>query len=226
MGLRSKKGNKLTLHSFLKMLRNPVYIGMVQSKKWRETRRGLHRPIVDERTFKNVQLILKGKKPIAAPYQRNRTEFPLRRFLRCSECVTPLTGGQSSSATGRKYAYYHCYKCRALKSLSTTEADQEFLKMLKRLRPDAAIVSKFPTILKDEWEKRTGDSAATVRKLKLDLQEKRSLQEKLVTAYLNRDKAILPVFEQMNSSNTFSQSRHSCEFCKRLLCACGYSVDA
>jgi hypothetical protein len=74
--------------------------------------------------------------------------------------------------------------------------------MLKRLRPDAAIVSKFPAILKEEWAKRTGDSAATVRKLKLDLQEKRSLQEKLLTAYLNKDKAILPFFEQMNDKFT------------------------
>jgi hypothetical protein len=72
--------------------------------------------------------------------------------------------------------------------------------MLKRLRPDAAMVSEFPAILKQEWAKRTGDNAATVRKLKLDLQEKRSLQEKLLTAYLNRDKAIMPVFEQMNNN--------------------------
>jgi hypothetical protein len=59
MGLRSKKGNKLKLSSFLKMLRNPVYIGMVRSKKWRKVRPGLHQPIVDKRTFDDVQLILK-----------------------------------------------------------------------------------------------------------------------------------------------------------------------
>lgn len=199
MGLRSKKGNKLTLHSFLKMLRNPVYIGMVRSTKWRETRAGLHQPIVDEPTFRNVQLILKGKRPVAAPYQRNRTEFPLRRFLHCSECGTPLTGGRSKSATGRKYDYYNCYKCRAVKSLPTSEADHKFSEMLKRLRPDAALISEFPAVLKEEWLKRTGDNAALVRKLKLDLQERRSLQEKLVTAYLNKEKGILSVFEQMNS---------------------------
>src|SRR5260370_4934431 len=34
MGLRSKKGKTLTLHVFLKMLRNPVYIGKMKSKKW------------------------------------------------------------------------------------------------------------------------------------------------------------------------------------------------
>lgn len=33
MGLRSKNGNKLTLHVFLKTLKNPVYIGQIASKK-------------------------------------------------------------------------------------------------------------------------------------------------------------------------------------------------
>ncbi len=181
------------------MLRNPVYIGMVQSKKWRETRPGLHQAIVDERIFRNVQLILKGKKPIAAPYKRNRADFPLRRFLRCAECGTPLTGGSSRSATGRTYDYYNCYKCHTVKSLAADRAADEFAKVLMRLQPTALLMSEFPAILKDEWKKRTGDSATTVLKLKLDLREKRTLQEKLITAYLNRDKAILPVFEQMNA---------------------------
>jgi hypothetical protein len=82
MGLRSKKGKKLTQTTFLKMLRNPVYIGLMKSKKW-GTRKGLHAPLVSEHIFCNVQLILKGKKPVVAPYSRNRPDFPLRRFLRC-----------------------------------------------------------------------------------------------------------------------------------------------
>ena len=114
---RSKKGNKLTLHVFLKMLRNPVYIGEMKSKKW-GTRKGLHEPLISDHVFRNVQRILSGKAPIAAPYERNREDFPLRRFLRCSECNTPLTGGPSKSASGKKYDYYHCYNCRAVKSLS------------------------------------------------------------------------------------------------------------
>jgi hypothetical protein len=71
LGLRSKKGNKLTLHAFLELLRNPLYIGKIQSRKWRKTVQGLQQAIVNERIFSNVQLILKGKKPVAAPYQRN-----------------------------------------------------------------------------------------------------------------------------------------------------------
>ncbi len=179
MGLRSKKGKQLNLHSFLNMLRNPAYIGMVRSKKWRDTRPGLHQPIVDVPTFRNVQLILKGKKPVAAPYSMNRPEFPLRRFLRCGECDTPLTGGPAKSENGTKYGYYWCYKCHAVKTTRTEKVHGQFFDILKRLRPDAKLLTDFPAILKEEWRKRTGDSAAVVRKLTAALEEKRESQAKV-----------------------------------------------
>ena len=198
MGLRSKKGNALTAHTFLKLLRNPAYIGMVHSDKWRETRPGLHQPIVSENTFRNVQLILKGKKPIAAPYQRNRAGFPLRRFFHCSECGTPLTGGRSKSATGKKYDYYNCYKCRAVRSLPVEKAACDFAELLSRLQPTPMLMSEFPAILKEEWAKRTGDSAAAIAKLKMDLRERRTAREKLFEKYLNDDRNVVPIFESMN----------------------------
>lgn len=98
LGLCSKKGRKLNLHVFLKMLRNPVYVGEMKSQKW-GTQKGLHDPIICPHVFRNVQLILSGKKPIAAPYKRNREDFPLRRFLRCVKCGKPLTGGPQGART-------------------------------------------------------------------------------------------------------------------------------
>lgn len=198
MGLMSKSGKPLKLHSFLKILRNPIFIGKLQSKKWRTTVQGQHEATVDERIFRNVQLVLSGKKTIAAPYNLNRADFPLRRFLRCSECGTPLTGSPSKSETGKKYDYYRCYKCHAVKSTPTNKVDGEFLEMLKRLRPDPKLLVEFPAILKEEWRKRTGDSAALVRKLRAELQERRESQRKLLAKYLNDDKNILPYFEEMN----------------------------
>jgi site-specific DNA recombinase len=197
LGLRSKKGRKLTLHVFLKMLRNPVYIGEMKSKKW-GTQKGLHEPIVTEQVFRNVQLVLSGKKPIAAPYKRNREDFPLRRFLRCSECSKPLTGGPSKSATGKTYDYYHCYNCRAVKSLPASKAAGEFLELLERLRVDKTFTTEFAAVLKQQWAERIGDSAVLVPRLRAQLKEQQELQEKLVSAYLRGDKAIMPVFERMN----------------------------
>jgi site-specific DNA recombinase len=197
MGLRSKKGKKLSLHVFLKMLRNPVYIALMKSQKW-GARKGLQQPIVSEPVFRNVQLILSGKKPIAAPYQRNRADFPLRRFLRCAECSLPLTGGSSKSATGKTYDYYSCYRCRAVKSQPTEKVTEQFLNLLRRLRPDARFLANFETVLRQEWEQRTNNNSALVRKLTMDLQEARSSREKLLVKCLNDDKAILPHFEQFN----------------------------
>ena len=198
LGLRSKGGNKLKLHGFLNMLRNPIYIGLLKSKKWHKTVRGLHQPIVDETIFNKVQLVLSGKKLIIAPYQRNRVDFPLRRFLRCSECGRPLTGGQSRSATGKQYGYYNCYKCRAVKSLPTQRASEEFAQLLERLQPTPLMLEEFPAILKEEWAKRVGESAVLVSKLRRDLSERRETQEKLVQKYLDGDKHIVPIFERMN----------------------------
>lgn len=198
LGLRSKKGNKLTLHVFLQVLRNPVYIGQMKSKKW-GTRKGLHEPLVKEQVFRNVQLILKGKKPVVAPYKRNREDFPLRRFLRCGECNKPLTGGTSRSETGKTYNYYSCYSCRAVKSLLASRAADEFLELLGRLRVDAAFTTEFAAVLAQEWTNMTGESAKLKPRLLAQLKEQQELQEKLVAAYLRGDKAIMPVFERMNA---------------------------
>ncbi len=201
-GLRSKRGKRLNLHSFLKMLRNAVYIGMVVSKKWRETRPGLHQAIVDEQTFRNVQLILKGKKPIAAPYTLNRADFPLRRFLRCCECDTPLTGAPCRGKTGNKYGYYWCRECGTVKTTRTEKIDGQFVSLLERLRPTELLMREFPAILKQEWETRTGDNTARVRKLESDLRERTEAQQKLLAKYLNDDPNIVGIFDSMNSRFT------------------------
>jgi site-specific DNA recombinase len=199
LGLRSKKGRKLNLTTFLAMLRNPVYIGTMKSKKWGMAK-GLHRAIVSDRVFSDVQLILKGKKPVVAPYVQNREDFPLRRFLRCSECNRPLTGSPSRSRTGKLYDYYRCYnpECRSIKSLRADEATAKFLELLGRLRVDSSFTTEFSTTLKEEWAKRTVDNGEIVRNLRTNLQEIRLLQDSLFTKYLKNDLNVVPRFEQMN----------------------------
>jgi hypothetical protein len=70
--------------------------------------------------------------------------------------------------------------------------------MLRRLRPTPLMMADFPSIMKEEWGKTSGDNDALLRRLKVDLREKNALHEKLVTAYLANDRAIVPVFEHMS----------------------------
>ena len=195
-GLRSKKGNVISLSVFRKMLRNPVYIGRMQSKAW-GTVQGRHEALVSEHVFKNVQLILKGQKPIVAPYQRNREEFPLRRFLKCSECGNPLTGGTSRNSTGKTYDYYNCHKCRAVKSVPTSKAAEEFLHLLERINVGKQFTSEFIIVLRQEWEKRQDISAFELPRLYAELSKQRELKRKLMTRYLMEEKAIVACFDEM-----------------------------
>ena len=197
LGLRSRKGNKLTVDRFVQTLKNPAYVGRIPSKRY-GPQKGLHEPLVSETMFRNVQLRLKGKKSISAPIQRNRPELPLRHFLRCAHCDSPLTGGPSKSHTGRLYFYYHCKECHAPKCIPAAKAEAQFRALLARLRPKASFTQEFTTVLRNEWAKNTGDSTVIVANLQRELTVLSDSQEKLLMKYVNEDPVIMPVFPGLN----------------------------
>ncbi len=102
---------------FSEMLRNPMYMGKIQVPAYENEPyrliEGVHKGIVTETLFYQVQKVLKGhapKKRIAATV---RNEFlPLRGILRCSNCGEKVTGSRSRSRNGARHAYYHCNHCR------------------------------------------------------------------------------------------------------------------
>ena len=197
LGLRSVNGKVLTVDSFIRLLKNPVYIGKIPSKKY-GVHAGLHTPLVSETTFRNVQLILKGKRPVSAPIQRNRPELPLRNFLRCAHCDSPLTGGPSRSRTGRLYFYYRCTDCNAVKNIPVLKAEKQFVALLARLRVDGLFSEEFTSVLKEQWTKTSGNSEIMIGNLERDLKAARTTHENLLLKYLNDDAAIKPHFERLN----------------------------
>jgi hypothetical protein len=106
--------------------------------------------------------------------------------------------GSNPVGDGKKYGYYWCYKCRAVKTTRTDKVDGQFIDLLARLRPTELLMNEFPAILKQEWKTRTGDNTARVRKLESDLNERTETQQKLVSKYLNGDPNIVGIFEKMN----------------------------
>jgi site-specific DNA recombinase len=71
--------------------------------------------------------------------------------------------------------------------------------LLDRLTVGKDFKSEFQEVLKDEWVKRTGDSAAVVARLKAKLVEREEAQAKLVEAYLRKEPEIVSVFSRMNA---------------------------
>ena len=160
LGLRSKRGRPLSLQTFGSMLRNPIYKGLLVVPGFGLTGlRGDFRPLVPELVFERVQARL-ARREGSRSRCKNHPDFPLRRFVVCDLCSTPLTGS-ASRGRSRRYSYYHCRRCRGI-SVPKAELETQFVKLLETLRPKPEFVRLFREVVLDVWKERH-TSAATLR---------------------------------------------------------------
>lgn len=148
MGLRTRRNKPLSPQTFDAMLRKPVYCGWVCPPSANDLRtKGLHQPLISEDLFERVQRILDGKKPAPIVRQKLNPNLPLKCFVKCFACCTPLTGGFPKGRTN-KYPRYWCRKsgCRSV-GISKESVEREFLLLLHRLQPDKSIIGSFPKIV-------------------------------------------------------------------------------
>ncbi len=157
-GLRSRKGLTLSPQSFGQLMRNPIYIGKIESPDYGISTRGDFEPIVDEATFYRAQAVLDGRVVVSGPRQRNRPDFPLRGFVRCEACGRPLTGSWSKGRNGR-YAYYHCQRqCRAV-NVSKAVLEGAFVDELALLQPTAGYMRLVKDRILHVWEERRAEAS-------------------------------------------------------------------
>jgi site-specific DNA recombinase len=116
------------------MLRNTIYIGLIESPDYGVSTRGDFEPLVSEQTFYRAQAVSNGRVQVTVPRERNHPDFPLRNVVRCETCGRPLTGSWSKGRNGY-YAYYHCQRqCRAV-NVSKTKLEGLFVDELALLQP-------------------------------------------------------------------------------------------
>lgn len=92
------------------ILHNSVYCGWLPDKYFQNGGaliKGIHEPLIPEKMFYEVQAILSGRMRTAMPRRRNNPEFPLRRFVICSNCGKTLTACYSKGRNMR-VGYYQC----------------------------------------------------------------------------------------------------------------------
>jgi site-specific DNA recombinase len=131
-GPRTRRGLMLSPQSFGQMMRNPIYVGKVESPDYGVSTRGDFEPLVEESTFYRAQAVLDGRIVVAGPRPRHHPDFPLRGFVRCETCRRPLTGSWSKGRNGR-FAYYHCQRqCRAV-NMSKAKLEGAFADELELL---------------------------------------------------------------------------------------------
>jgi site-specific DNA recombinase len=148
------------------MLRNSIYIGMIESPEYGVSTRGDFGPLVSEQTFYRTQAILDGRVQVAGPRERNHPDFPLRGFVRCETCGRPLTGSWSKGRSDH-YAYYHCQRqCRAV-NVSKGKLEGLFVDELALLQPTPGYMRLVKDRVLYVWQQLTSevkDRAAEVQR--------------------------------------------------------------
>lgn len=183
LGLTTQAGRPLTAQSLGSLLRNPIYSGWLKVPKWEISARGDFEALVPESVFRRVQRLLDGKSEPLRPHTRNHPDFPLRRFVACSHCAAPLTGSWSKGRA-KKYAYYHCRKCRRVKA-TKQELEVLFTDLLSNLQPEPGCMRLFNTIVLDVWKARQAEAERLRAGLERVVGERRQRLDRVDEAFLH-----------------------------------------
>jgi site-specific DNA recombinase len=204
MGLRTRNNKALSPQTFVEMLKKPVYCGWICPPSLEDVRvKGLHEPLVSDVLFNRVQDVLSGKKSTVATRKRHNPALPLKWFVKCAACGTPLTGGFSTGKNkNRKYGNYWCRSkdCRAV-LVSKEKLESDFVALLCRLQPHKETIASFPKIAAKVWAQKQGDADARKKRLLTRLEEQKRLKAELLKAKL-RGEVTQADYQQANAEFT------------------------
>ncbi len=138
------------------ILTRPVYAGLVAAPNWGiSVRKGHHEPLISYETFRKIQDRLAGNAKTPARKDIN-IDFPLRGFVLCGDCSTPLTACWSRGSH-KSYPYYLCPTrgCESYgKSIRRADLEGAFDRLLGSLRPSESLYSAARATFKYAWDYR------------------------------------------------------------------------
>ena len=161
-----------------------LYAGYLEVPRWGISMRpAQHEPIISFETYKRIQDRIAGA--AYAPRKKNvNKDFPLRGYVLCADCQTPLTACWSKG-THSKYPYYLCPKrgCESYgKSIRRDKIEGEFEGLLKSLTPSEALFRVAVRMFKELWDYRLSNAKGQAKALAAQLAK----VEKQIGQYVER----------------------------------------
>ncbi len=144
------------------LLERVVYAGYVEAPSWNIARReGKHEGIISYATYlKNQERLKLGSR---APARKDsNVDFPLRGFVVCDDCQTPLRASWSKGKT-KLHPYYVCQKrcCESYgKSIRRADIEGEFESLLRELQPSPQLVGMLKAMIENAWSQKQTQAAS------------------------------------------------------------------
>ena len=151
-----KKGFSSSSSAMSRIIRNPLYCGIVPLKAYKEEPaamvEGIHEPLVTKKMFYEAQEILEGrKKQKGTNHKKVNPKFPLRGFIMCPSCNKPLSAS-TSRGRNNSYSYYHCFSPCSIR-IRVEDAHAWFTKFLKGVALTKESYELLMELIKEEFEK-------------------------------------------------------------------------
>jgi site-specific DNA recombinase len=169
----TKMGLRLTYKRLSEVFRNPFYCGYVSHSLLEgELVKGKHPALISEEIFLQVNEILKK---VPQGFQRNdeNLNMPLRQFIKCADCGTPLTGylRRKTLKNGNTlhFYYYKCYTTGCKCNRSVKLMHDKFAGFLEQYQLDKNLIPLVKKQLEITWfnaiESNAGEQKSMIAKL-------------------------------------------------------------
>jgi|GEM_PF-6661444 len=186
LGFRTPKGHKLRVAQLHRVLRNINYAGYVVVNDETEPVKGDFEAIIDLELFYRVQAKLKGvNRKVPSLYKRDRTEFPLKRFLICAKCGKPLTASWSTSKSGKKHPYYSCTSKECPGSFRQELVHDDFIRIVGQYGISSGLMDILKTQLIDYYRGMYDRKEASLSSLEAEDTRIAARKQKLTDCFLD-----------------------------------------
>ncbi len=164
----SRIGFPISKKRLTEILRNPFYCGYIAHGLLQgEIVKGNHKPIVSEEIFLKANDLLK-KNAYGYKHMDKNENIPLKNFMRCAECGTPMTG---YIVKKKKLHYYKCNTLGCRCNRSAIQLNLMFEDILKSYQID----DRFKAPIRDQllyvYKNLTTSDIEMTRSLKQSISE-------------------------------------------------------
>lgn len=186
LGLTGANGKSLTQEMIHHLITNPLYAGYVCDKFTNYERvEGRHEPLIAREIFEQNQLIFKMKNKeylIGLKHRKINELFPLRRFVRCSQCSEYMTGSRPKNSPR-----YYCHRpsCAKSGSIMAKVLHEEFEELLKHITPTKGTTRLLRELLKRQVRQELGGINQELSRVRDALDTNDAYKQKILNKFIN-----------------------------------------
>ncbi len=181
---------KISKNTFLRCIRNPVYIGKIRTGAWRKEPSqdvsGLHPSLISETIFHQANDVLSGRRRKMKFHDDKSDLYPLKGLLKCPEHDRSLTAYACRSHTGKLHHYYLCCKDKCKQRHRIQDVHESIEDILSNISYSAQIVNLYRKTLEKLFEKDDYQRRDEIQKTRKELEKLELRKSNLQNDFMDR----------------------------------------